>query len=174
MVFGHNFFNDFVCGWFLKKIYKKCYSCYFNRFQFVKFRNKMLRVKAEKNLKAGICVDTNFMLNCWAFSLSMMRRRPLPFLYAHNLSLPFSPSLVVAFDAVVTQDCFLLHIHLVFASTSGLCYKQRERDCFWCSFRECIWERVKNEGHETDRQNCFWISLSLLLSFSVCIFVPET
>jgi len=44
----------------------------------------------------------------------------------YSPSLPFSPSLVVAFDAVVTQDSFLLHIHLVFASTSGLCYKQRE------------------------------------------------
>ena len=46
----------------------------------------------------------------------------------YSPSLPFSPSLVVAFDAVVTQDSFLLHIHLVFASTSGLCYKQRERE----------------------------------------------
>ena len=46
----------------------------------------------------------------------------------YSPSLPFSSSLVVAFDAVVTQDSFLLHIHLVFASTSGLCYKTRERE----------------------------------------------
>ena len=56
-------------------------------------------------------------------------------------SLPFSPSLVVAFDAVVTQDSFLLHIHLVFASTSGLCYKQRERETVSGAVLENAFER---------------------------------
>ena len=59
----------------------------------------------------------------------------------YSPSLPFSPSLVVAFDAVVTQDSFLLHIHLVFASTSGLCYKQRERETVSGAVLENAFER---------------------------------
>jgi len=59
----------------------------------------------------------------------------------YSPSLPFSPSLVVAFDAVVTQDSFLLHIHLVFASTSGLCYKTRERENFSGAVLENAFER---------------------------------
>jgi len=134
----------------------------------------MLAVKGEKILKAGIYVDTNFMLNCWAFSFSMMRRRPFPFLYAHILSLPFSPSLVVAFDTVVTQDSFLLQIHVVFCQpVACVINRERERErLFLVQFeRMHLRERVKNEGHKTDRQNCLWFFLSLFsLSLSAYLY----
>jgi len=39
----------------------------------------MLAVKGEKILKAGIYVDINFMLNCWAFSFFNDAATPFPF-----------------------------------------------------------------------------------------------
>jgi hypothetical protein len=92
----------------------------------------------------------------------------------YSPSLLFSPSLVVAFDTVVTQDSFLLQIHVVFCQpVACVINRERERErLFLVQFeRMHLRERVKNEGHKTDRQNCLWFFLSLFsLSLSAYLY----